>query len=109
MNTQHYFISSIIASAALFAIAAILSYLAFSGSDYLLVIHFDSYKGINWFGNKWDVFGILGTGLFLGLVNFILVGALYSYSRFLSLLFSFFTVFLMILILISVGVIIAIN
>ena len=109
MNTKPYFISSIIVSSVLFAIAAILSYLAFSGSDYLLVVHYDGYQGINWFGNKWDVFGILGTGFFLGLVNFILVGALYSYSRFLSLLFSFFTVFFMILILISVGVIIAIN
>lgn len=109
MNTKPYFLVSIIASAALFVIAAVLSYSAFSSSDYLLVIHFDSYQGINWFGNKWDVFGILGTGLFLGLVNYILVSVLYSYSRFLSLLFSFFTVFLMILILISVGVIISVN
>lgn len=109
MTTKPYFIFSIIASTILFVVAAILTYLAFSGSDYLLVIHFDSYRGIDWFGNKWDVFGILATGLFLGLVNFVLVGALHSYSRFLSLLLSFFTVFLMILILISVGVIISIN
>lgn len=75
-----------------------------------LVIHYDTYKGIIDFkGSIWDVLGILAAAFFMELINFLLAGFLYYRERFLSYVFTYFTLLLSILILISVSVMISVN
>lgn len=100
---------SLIASAAILGLAVALSYLAFWGGDYLLIIHFDSQRGIDWFGAKWDVLTILAVALLVAVVNFLLAVVFSNRDRFLAHILTISTVFLLILILIWTGVIIAIN
>ncbi len=74
-----------------------------------LIIHFDVYKGIDFLGDRFDVFGILLTALAMVAVNFVLANFLYYRERFLSFVFGFCSLGLTILILIAVSVIISVN
>ena len=85
------------------------AYVQLANSDYLLVIHFDSFRGVDFFGNRADVFGILWVGLAINAVNFLLSYVFYEREKFLSLVISWFSVFFSLLILIAVSVIISIN
>jgi len=74
-----------------------------------LILHFDSYNGIDFLGGKWQVFGILFAALVILVINFYLSDFLYSRDRFISYLFVFSGLLLSILILMAVSVIIYIN
>ncbi len=74
-----------------------------------LVIHFDAYKGIDFFGGKMEISGILISSFVMIIINFFLADFLYYRQRFLSYLFSFGSLWITILILIAVGVIINVN
>jgi len=74
-----------------------------------LIIHFDVYQGIDFFGGKMEIFGILFSAFVMILINFFLADFLYHRQRFLSYIFSFGSLWITILILISMGVIISIN
>jgi len=74
-----------------------------------LIIHFDVYKGIDFLGNRFDVFGILLTALVMIAVNLWLANFLYYRERFLSFVFGFVSLGLSILILIAISVIISVN
>ena len=74
-----------------------------------LIIHFDVYEGIDFFGGKMEIFGILFSAFIMILINFFLADFLYNRQRFLSYIFSFGSLWITILILISMGVIISIN
>ena len=74
-----------------------------------LIIHFDVYKGIDFLGNRFDVFGMLFTTLVMIAVNLWLANFLYYRERFLSFIFGFVSLGLTILILIAVSVIISVN
>ena len=74
-----------------------------------LVIHFDAYKGIDFFGGKTEIFGILFSAFVMVLMNFFLADFLYNRQRFLSYLFSFGSLAISILILIAISVIISVN
>jgi hypothetical protein len=74
-----------------------------------LIIHFDAYKGIDFFGGKTEIFGILFSAFVMFLMNFFLADFLYNRQRFLSYIFSFTSLAINILILIAVSVIISIN
>jgi|GEM_PF-529168 len=74
-----------------------------------LILHFDSYNGIDLLGGVWQVFGVLFAALVILAVNLYLSDFLYSRDRFLSYLFVFSGLLLSILILTAVSVIIYVN
>ncbi|MCH7908850.1 MAG: hypothetical protein IIB38_04450, partial [Candidatus Hydrogenedentes bacterium] len=57
--------------------------------QHLLIIHFDSFSGIDFLGSKWEVYGILLSGIFLNLINGFLVTVFYYRERLLSYLLAF--------------------
>jgi len=72
-----------------------------------LVIHFDAYSGIDFFGEKTNIFGILATTFAAIGINFFLADFLYNRERFLSYIFAF--VSLELVILMAMSVIISVN
>ena len=74
-----------------------------------LIIHFDSFNGIDFLGGRADVFGILTAGIVIVILNILLADFLYNRDRFLSFIFAFASLALSILILIAVSVIISVN
>jgi len=93
----------------LLLIGFVLTYNALRTTEHLLVVHFDAYRGIDFLGDKSDVFGILfGAGGVI-VINVFLSWLLYNRERFMSQIISFTTVFFSLLILIAATVIISIN
>ncbi len=90
-------------------ITALIFYLKIGSATTPLIIHFDIYKGIDFLGNKTKVFGILLLTLIILLINFFLADFLYNRERFLSYIFTFVSLGLAILILITINVIISVN
>ena len=74
-----------------------------------LILHFDSYNGIDLLGGEWQVFGVLFAALAILAINFYLSDFLYPRDRFLSYLFVFSGLLLSVLILTAVSVIIYVN
>ena len=75
----------------------------------LLVIHFDSFRGANFFGDRRDVLDIIISGAVIFLINFGLTKPLYSRERFLAYTIAVSTVIFTVLILLAVDVIINVN
>jgi len=90
-------------------LAAIIFYLALGSTTTPLIIHFDAYKGVDFLGSRWDVFGILLSTLVMILINLFLSNFLYNRERFLSYIFGFVSLLTSILILVAIGVIISVN
>ena len=99
-----YFVSLL-----LILIGFAVSYNSLTEESQLLVVHFDAFRGIDFLGDKFDVFNVLWIGLLVTLVNFFLSAALYYRERFLSYLIEYFNIFFALLILIAVAVIISVN
>lgn len=97
------------ASAVILVIAAATAFINLSGANNLLVIHFDSYKGVDFFGEKYDVFEIVFTAMAIFLINLFLTNEFYSREKFLSYIFAVNTLIVSILISIAVNAIISIN
>ncbi|MFA5099071.1 MAG: hypothetical protein WC461_02545 [Candidatus Paceibacterota bacterium] len=74
-----------------------------------LILHFDSYNGIDLLGGQWQIFGVLFGALAILVINFYLSNFLYPRDRFLSYLFVFSGLLFSILILTAVSVIIYVN
>ncbi|TSC95613.1 MAG: Uncharacterized protein Athens071426_121 [Parcubacteria group bacterium Athens0714_26] len=75
----------------------------------LLVIHYDTFNGIDFLGNKSDVLNLLFSGLVMIGLNIFLGRELYLREKFLSYLLAFSTPVFTLLILIGVFAIISIN
>ncbi len=90
-------------------VLAAVIFAAAAPSNGSLILHFDSYNGIDLLGGNWQVFGVLFTTLVILAINFYLGDFLYSRDRFLSYLFIFSGLLLSILILTAVSVIIYVN
>jgi len=75
----------------------------------LLIMHYDRYKGIDFLGDKSDVFSLIGISAVMIILNAWLANGVYFKERFLSYLLSFSSLALSILILIGVFAIISIN
>ena len=75
----------------------------------LLVIHFDSFRGANFFGDRRDVLDILITASIIWLINLVLANEFYLRERILSYVMAGSTLFFSALILIAVNVIINVN
>ncbi len=74
-----------------------------------LIVHFDIYEGIDFLGNRIDIFNILIITLIILLINFILAVFFFDRQRFLSFVFAYVSLAISILILIAISVIISIN
>jgi len=88
---------------------SLVSFVKLADISSTLIIHFDVYQGIDFLGGKMEIFGILFSAFVMILINFFLADFLYHRQRFLSYIFSFGSLWITILILISMGVIISIN
>ena len=75
----------------------------------LLVVHFEGGRGIDFFGSKQDVLSIIGIGTAAAFINTVLAMVLCRKDAFLSYLLAFGTLFISLLILLTVAVIISVN
>lgn len=75
----------------------------------LLIIHFDAYRGADFFGEKGDIFNILLLGLAVLVLNGLLAGELYFRERFLAYVLAFGSVLFSLLIFIGIVAIISVN
>lgn len=74
-----------------------------------LVIHFDAYKGIDYLGSGWDIFGLILAGFGLIGLNAFLTDILCQKERLLAYILTFSTIILSVLIFIGVSVILGNN
>ncbi len=98
-----------LAAAILLLITAGIAFLNLWHYQGLLIIHFDSYRGADFFGQKSDVYSMLGIALVALVINGFLADEFYWRERFVSYIFSFGTLFLSLLILIGIIAIISVN
>ncbi len=90
-------------------LTGIIFYLGLGSITAPLVIHFDTYRGIDFLGSPLQAFGIIISAFVIILINLLLANFLYSRERFLSYIFTFVSFDLAILILIAISVIISVN
>ncbi|MEK7462980.1 MAG: hypothetical protein AAB621_01265 [Patescibacteria group bacterium] len=96
-------------SGGLILIALISAILNFYKINNLLIMHYDGYNGIDFLGDKSDVFSLIGILAVMIILNVWLANRVYFRERFLSYLLSFSSLALSVLILIGVFAIISIN
>lgn len=96
-------------SLALLIVSFGVAYFNLKNVDHLLVVHFTGGGGIDFLGDKGDVYEIVFSGFLIFLINFFLALIFYQRIRFFSYFISFFNIFFASLILIAVGVIISVN
>ena len=104
-----FIVSAFIAAGVLLVFAFSFYYVEIAENGNLLVIHFDSYKGIDFFGDRRDVLDIIISGFVIFLINLGLTKPLYSRERFLAYSIAVSTVIFTVLILLAVNVIINVN
>lgn len=97
------------ASVVVLAVAYALFYLYLAPISNVIVVGFDGFHGLNTLGTSSDILAVLASGAAIILINIILASALRARAAFLAYLLPFASLFISILILISVGVIIAVN
>lgn len=90
-------------------LTGIIAYLNLAEITTPLIIHFDAYKGIDFLGNKIDVFNILIVAGVIFLINLILAELIFDRQRLLSFNFAFVSLVVSVLIFIAILVIISIN
>jgi len=90
-------------------VAFSLFYVRLAEIEHLLIIHFESLRGVDFLGSKKEVVGILISGLVLNIINFLLAAFLYNRQRLLSYLIGFMNIFISFLILLTIIVIISVN
>lgn len=79
------------------------------GASAPLVIHFDAYRGVDFFGGKIEILGIIITAAVIVAINFFLADFFYSREKFLSYVLGIGSLGIVILILIAAGVIVSVN
>lgn len=98
-----------ITSSGLILVALILAVSNLYKINNLLIMHFDGYRGIDFLGEKSDVFSLIGISISMIILNAWLANRFYFRERFLAYLLSFSSLVLSVLILIGVFAIISIN
>ena len=99
----------LLTSLAILLASLLLAFLGLLDTNNLLILHFDGYKGIDFLGEKKDIFNVLFLSFCVIFLNFFLAKKIYFKERFLSYLLAFITPLFSLLIFICVFVIIAIN
>lgn len=100
---------SFLASFILLAISFGVAFINMDNMSNVLVIHLDSYKGIDFFGDKNDILSILAFGALVIALNGILANTLYLRERFLSYVLAFSSALFSLLIFMGILAIISIN
>lgn len=90
-------------------IATVLFYIHLGDVSNFFIVKTDTLLGINFLGGKNEVSGILISAFFIFFINLLISATLYKRDNLLAKLVPFFTLFFSLLILISVGVIVATN
>ena len=104
-----YILATFAAALLVLLVAFSFAYVNILENTNLLVIHFDSFRGADFFGDRRDISDILITALIIGLINFSLANAFYFKERILSYFLAGGTLLFMVLILVAIRVIISIN
>ncbi|MEK7554990.1 MAG: hypothetical protein AAB518_03335 [Patescibacteria group bacterium] len=104
-----YLRTTVLLVGALGATIAILTYLFLGSTTHLVVLYGSDTEGLRFLGNVRDVWGILGVGTLIGVMNFLIANALYRRARVLSYLLAYATLFFAVLLFIAVAAIIASN
>lgn len=86
-----------------------LAYIHLIDSDRPLIIHFDVFQGIDFFGVRNDVFTIILIAFTVILINLFLAIAIFERERFLSYILIIAGLFFSLLVLIAVAIIVSIN
>lgn len=84
-------------------------YVRLADIEHLIIVHFESLRGVDVLGSKKEMIGILISGLVLNLINFLLATFLYNRQRLLSYLIGLMNIFVSLLILLTIVVIISVN
>ncbi len=90
-------------------LAAGVAYLHLAEIKTPLIIHFDAFKGIDFLGDRFDVFSILIVALAIVLINLFLAEFIFDRQRFLSFVLAYVGLAVSALTLIAISVIISIN
>ncbi len=99
----------LIISLGLLLISAGWAYYHFRDFNSLLIIHYDGFRGPDFFGTKGNAFQIIGIGFVIMLINGFLADELYWRERLLGYAISFGTTLIALLIFIATAVIISVN
>jgi len=98
-----------IAAAILLFAALGTAYVKLADHDALLILHFDTYRGIDFLGSKFDVFNIIYLGIGMTLLNYLLARGIFKRDRILGQILAGASAFFALLIFMAVLVIIGIN
>lgn len=93
----------------LFAIIVIVVLVKFLPRSEAIVLHFDSYRGIDFVGSRIDLIGIMLSGLIMLSLNFLLADFLYARDRFFAYVLSFASLLLSILFTIMLAIVYSVN
>lgn len=105
---DRYIASFFLISGLIWVISFSLVYTNILDASNVLIIHFDSFKGADFFGERSDVFDIIVTAGIIWGINLGLAHVFYFRERFLSYVLAGATVGYMVLILLAVNAIISI-
>lgn len=109
MPRKYYLIAPFTLAFIVLIISFSLFYVNLADVEHLLIIHFESLRGVDFLGSKNEALGILLSGLAIGLINFFLASFIFNRNRLYSYLISILTIFISVLILITIIVIISVN
>lgn len=98
-----------LASFTILVIALGVAYVKLADHDALLILHFDTYRGIDFLGSKFDVFNIIFVGMGLTVLNYLIARNLFRKDPLWAQLLAGASVFFSLLIFIALLVIIAVN
>ncbi len=94
---------------AILVVALSTAFVKLAEHDALLILHFDSYRGRDFLGSKFDVFNIIFVGIGMIILNYLLARGIFRRNMFLAKLMGGVSVLLALLICIAVFVIISVN
>lgn len=97
------------ASALFLALSSVLAWYHLTEQKEFLILHFDTYRGIDFFGNIEVVYQILIISATIVLLNFFLASVLFYREKFFSYALAFGSLFCGILLLIGISVIVLVN
>jgi len=96
-------------SIVLIVIAFARAYVALRDINHLLIIHLTGIPGSSFAGEKFDIYGLLISGLLILILNILLVHVFYRRERFFSYIFAIASMVFALLLLIAVTGIMALN
>ncbi|PIR89528.1 MAG: hypothetical protein COU07_01345 [Candidatus Harrisonbacteria bacterium CG10_big_fil_rev_8_21_14_0_10_40_38] len=107
-SNKFYVVLPFILVFAVLAFSVIFSWIVFRGADHFLVIHFLDGKA-DFFGTVTHVFSIVGIGSLIAFLNALFTFFLYHRDRKLAFVLAYSTLFIVLLIFITIAVIISVN